>query len=94
MTHHLMATPTFASGMALAGIAFGLVYFTALRRSVDLYCAGGSGLGLAALTIGRLGAAALLLGLPAALGAVPLLAAFLGFLIARVVALRTARRAG
>ena len=94
MSHHLLATLALASGMALAGIAFGLAYFTALRSSVDLYCAGGSRLGLTALMVGRIGAAALLLGLPVALGALPLLAAFVGFLIARVMALRMARRDG
>lgn len=89
MSHHLLVTIAIAAGMVLPGIAFGVVYFTALRRSVSLYCAGGSRLGLVALTLGRLAAAALLLGLAAGLGALPLLAALLGFLIARVMALRT-----
>ena len=93
MSHHVVATLALASGMALAGAVFGLVYFTALRRSVSLYCDGRSRLGPVALTLGRLAAAALLLGLAAGLGLVPLLAAFLGFLVARVIALRSAPRA-
>lgn len=92
MSHHLLATLAFASGTALAGVAFGIVYFTALRRTVDLYCTGRSPLGLMALTLARIAAAALIFALPAALGAVPLLAAFLGFLVARVIALRSVAR--
>ena len=44
-----------------------------------------------ALTSGRIGAAVVLLGLAAKLGAVALLATFVGFLIARALALRAGR---
>lgn len=94
MSHHLLATLALAGGMALAGVAFGIVYFAALRRSVSLYCAGRGRLGPLALTLGRLAAAALLLGLAAGLGALPLLASLLGFLVTRVVALRAVSKEG
>jgi hypothetical protein len=94
MTRDLLATLALAGGMALAGVAFGIVYFTALRRSVSLYCEGRGRLGPVALTLGRLAAAALLLGLAAGLGAVPLLASFLGFFAARVIALRAISKKG
>ena len=81
-----------ASAMALVGAAFGLVYFAVLDRTVVLLAAGRGWLGPAALTFGRIGAATILLSLIARLGAAPLLAAFLGFLAARAVALRVMRR--
>lgn len=84
--------PLLALAMALAGAAFGLVYFAALDRTVVLLAAGRGWLGPAALTFGRIGAATILLALIARLGAAPLLAAFLGFLAARAVALRAVRR--
>jgi hypothetical protein len=84
---HMLALAT-----ALAGAAFGFVYFAALNRTVALVAAGRGWLRPAALTFGRIGAATLLLALIARLGAAPLLAAFLGFLAARAVALRAVRR--
>lgn len=83
-----------AAMMAFAGIAFGLVYFAALRRTIALFTAGRGWLGLLAGTLGRIGAAVVFLAVAAKLGAAPLLAAFLGFLLARGVALRARRRAG
>ncbi len=94
MTHEaLLSTPSLAIAMALTGFAFGLVYFAALRRTATLIVAGSRVFALA-LTLGRIGAAILFLGLAAKLGAASLLAAFLGFLLARMVALRAARSAG
>jgi hypothetical protein len=93
-----MIHATFASiamlvlATASAGAAFGLVYFAALDRTVVLLAAGRGWLGPAALTFGRIAAATLFLALIARLGAAPLLAAFLGFLAARAVALCAARR--
>jgi len=80
-----------ASGGAAAGLVFGLVHFAVLRRTVDLYGAG-RGLAPAALTLIRIAGAIVFFGLAARLGALPLLSAFLGFLLARVLALRAARR--
>ena len=80
------------SGGAAAGLVFGLVHFAALRRTVELYSAGRVRLAAAALTIGRIAAAIVFFGLAARLGALPLLSAFLGFLLARWLALRAPRR--
>jgi F1-F0 ATPase (N-ATPase) AtpR subunit len=79
---------------AVAGLAFGLVYFAALRRTVVLFAAQRSWIGPVALTVARIAAAVILLGIAARLGAAPLLAAFIGFLLARAVVLHSARRVG
>lgn len=91
----MVATPQVATilAMALAGLAFGLVYFAALRRTITLFSTGRGWLAPVALTLGRLAAMAVLLALAARLGAAPLLAAFAGVLAARFIALRMTRRA-
>lgn len=76
---------------ALIGFALGLAYFAALRRTVTLFAAGRGWLAPVALTLGRLAAAIIVLGLAAKLGATALLAMFVGFLVARAVAVRTGR---
>lgn len=85
-------THSLALGFAAmtAGLAFGLAYFAVLRRTIDLY-GGGSHLVPAVLTLGRVAGAILFLGFAARLGALPLLAVFGGFLLARSLALRAAR---
>jgi N-ATPase, AtpR subunit len=94
MSHEtLLWMPALALTMAVGGFVFGLVYFAALRRTATSFTAGRRLVALA-LTLGRIGAAVLFLGLAAKLGAASLLAAFLGFLLARMVALRAARSAG
>jgi hypothetical protein len=80
--------------MTLAGLIFGLAYFAALKRSVTLLVGGKGWLGPLALTLGRIAAAAGFLFVAAKLGAEPLLGGFVGFLIARTMALRAERRAG
>lgn len=92
----ISATPTIvlALAMALTGLALGLLYFRALRRTADLFASGGDWRGPVLLSLSRLAAAVIVLGLMAKLGAVPLLAGFFGFLAARMMALRAARRAG
>ena len=93
MTTALLASATaIAAAFAIAGFGFGVVYFTALRRTVDLYGAGRGVVVPTALTLFRLAAAILFLGFAARFGALPLLAAFLAFLLARSLALRAARR--
>jgi hypothetical protein len=77
---------------ALAGLVFGLMHFAALRRTVELYNGGRSGLAAAALTLGRIAGTIVYFCLAAKLGALPLLSSFLGFLLARTLALRSARR--
>jgi hypothetical protein len=81
-----------AVAAAFVGLLFGIVYFAVLRRSVELYTGGRSGFAPAALTLGRLAGAIALFSLAAKLGTLPLLLAFLGFLLARWLALRAARR--
>jgi hypothetical protein len=81
--------------MGPAGTAFGLAYFTALRRTVGLYRGNNDGaLAPVAFTLGRIAGAVIFLALAARLGAEPLIGAFLGFLVARAIALRLARRGG
>ncbi len=88
------------SGCALAalagaaGFAFGLAYFAMLGRNVALFLQGGGLAAAAGLTIARLAAAVAAFAIAAKLGVLPLLASLLGFLAARFVALRVARRAG
>jgi hypothetical protein len=80
--------------MAFSGFAFGVFYFAVLERSVTLFASNHRWLGPLAFTLGRMAAAVLFLGLAAKLGALFLLAALLGFLLARAVSLRAARRTG
>ena len=95
MTHtSLIAHPELTVMTALAGLMFGLLYFATLKRSVTLLVDGKGWLGPVALTLGRIAAAVALLVVAAKLGAAPLLAAFIGFLLARALTLRAERRAG
>ena len=80
--------------MAFAGLAFGLVYFAFLRRSVTLLVGGNGWFAPPALALGRIGAAAAFLFMAAKLGAAPLLSTFIGFLMARTLALRAESRSG
>lgn len=80
--------------IALAGVLFGLLYFAALKRSVTLFVRAEGWLRPLTLTLGRIAAAAGFLFIVAKLGAEPLLAAFVGFLMARALTLRLERRAG
>jgi len=82
------------AAMAVAGLALGLAYFAALRRTAMLLGAGGSRLRPLLLTLARIVAAALAFFVAARLGAAPLLAAFLGFLTARELTLSWVRRNG
>jgi hypothetical protein len=78
------------SGGAILGLVFGLLQFAALRRTIELYRAG-CRIAPSALTLARLGGAVVFFGLVARLGAVSLLSAFLGFLLARSAVLRAWR---
>jgi hypothetical protein len=77
-----------------AGFGFGLAYFAALGRNVALYLEGGGLAAATGLTLARLAAAVAAFAFAARLGALPLLATLLGFLVARFVALNARRRAG
>ena len=87
------ATLALAAAAAAAGILLGLAYFACLRRTILLFAAGRGWARPAALTLARIGIAVLVLVIAARAGAVPLLAAFAGFLVARAIALRPARSA-
>jgi hypothetical protein len=63
-----------------------------VRQTAALVSVSGGRVIPAALTLGRFAAAAVVFAVAARDGALPLLAAFLGFLIARGVALHGARR--
>jgi F1-F0 ATPase (N-ATPase) AtpR subunit len=84
----------FALGVAwiVGGLMLGLLYFTELRWSVDLYSASKGRVVPALLTVGRFAAAILFFGFSVRVGALPLLASFLGFLAARGLALHAVRR--
>ena len=87
-----MTGVSFLFAAAFAGVVVGLVHFAALWRSIELYSAGRGQLAAAALTLGRVAGTIVFFGLAARLGALPLLASFFGFLLARTLALRAARR--
>jgi len=75
----------------IAGFGLGRLYFMAVRRTAELYGSAGDWRLPVVLTAGRVLAAAAGFALAAQFGAGPLLAAFLGFLAARRLALRGAR---
>ena len=81
-----------SAGWAVSGLFFGLGYFIVLQRTAGLLVGGRGRLLPVALTLGRIAAAILFLGLAARFGALPLLTAFVGFLLARALALRAAKR--
>lgn len=85
------STLAILAAFSVAGLVFGLAYFAALRRTVDLYRPGGGRVLPLFLTFGRLAGAILFLAFAVQFGALPLLAAFLGFLLARGLALHAAR---
>jgi hypothetical protein len=88
----LSAGIAMAAAFVAAGFAAGWVYFAALRRTVDLYATGQARLVPVVLTLARIAGMIAFLGSAARFGALPLLAGFLGFLAARSLALRAARR--
>ncbi|MGO9006661.1 MAG: ATP synthase subunit I [Beijerinckiaceae bacterium] len=90
----LTATLLITIAMAAAGFVFSLAYFALLRKTAILFAAGRGWSVPLALTLGRFVAVTILLGAAAKLGATSLLAAFAGFLLARALSLRAARRAG
>jgi len=88
-----IALATVATGWAAGGLLLGATYFAVLRRTADLFAAGGSRSLPVALTLGRFAGATLFFAAAVRFGALPLLGAFLGFLISRGLALRGSRRA-
>ena len=81
-----------AAVFAGVGLVFGLAYFAALWRTVALLGAGSSWTGPVVLTLGRITGIVLVLAVAVRFGALPLGAAFVGVSLARLIALRIARR--
>ena len=77
---------------AVAGLVLGMAYFTALRRGVRISLARRAWAPYMALAPARIAAAAAFFALVARWGIPALLCAFAGFLVARQLALRAARR--
>ncbi len=90
----LIAAAGIAVLMAFGGFVMGLLFFAGLWWTIDHIVAGRERFSHLVLTLGRIGAAAICLAFAGVVGAVPLLASFLGFLLARNLAMHTARRAG
>ena len=78
--------------LAVAGFALGVVYFASLRRGVHLAIARQAWLPCMAWGFLRIAAATLFFTFPVHWGLPAPLAAFAGFLAARTLALRGARR--
>jgi len=93
MKASLLATgPALAVLFAVAGLVFGAAYFAALRLTVDDFVSGRYRPVSAILTLTRFAGAIVLFGFAVQFGVLPLFAAFLGFLGARMLALGAARR--
>ncbi len=90
----VLASIPFWLAMAVAGTAFGLVYFAALRKTSVLLATGSGWTVPLAFTASRIGGAILFFALAARLGALPLIGTFAGFLAARAGAIRLVRRRG
>jgi F1F0 ATPase subunit 2 len=84
----------FAWIAAPTGLLTGLLYFRALHRTVALVAWTRGGVRPAILTLARFAGAIAVLTLLARPGAASLLAGFAGFLLARVIALRSLPRTG
>ena len=91
--HSIGVDPGLAVLFAAGGLAFGWGYFAALRRGIDAYAARGSIFRSLLWMLARLAAAAIFFAFAVRWGAWPLVAAFLGFLAARQIAVRAARGA-
>jgi hypothetical protein len=81
-----------AAGFVAAGFVLGLGYFASLRRGLRLAVTRGAWLPYWLLAIARIVAAALFFSFAVRRGVPALLAMFAGFLIARHLAVRAARR--
>jgi len=93
MMHSIGVDSGLAVLFAAGGLAFGRGYFAALQRGIDAYAAQGAVVKSLLWMLARLAAAALFFVFAVRWGAWPLVAAFLGFLAARQIAVRPARRA-
>jgi N-ATPase, AtpR subunit len=81
-----------AAVFAVLGIALGTAYFASLRRGLRIPAAGHAGLQYLSWAAARIAAAGLFFAFAVRWGLPAILAAFAGFLLARQVAVRAARR--
>jgi len=88
-----ITTVAIALAVAAGSMALGLVYFYALGRTVDALLGERHAAKIIGLSLLRIGGAIALLTLLAQFGPVMLLSGFAGFLGARLIATRQARRA-
>lgn len=93
ITHDLIASlrPALLL-LAIAGLVLGMAYFASLRHGVHLSIASHAWLPYMLWAMARIAAAALFFTFAVRWGVVALIAAFSGFLIARQLAVRGARR--
>lgn len=91
MMHSSMNTALLLSAAFTCGLGFGWGYFVALRRWVRRYGLPGGRVRGSVAALARLAAAAVFFTAAARWGALALLASFLGFLVARLLALRAVR---
>jgi len=95
---HELASPLaelmLASISAIGGFVLGLAYFASLRRGVAMLISGDGWWRAMVATLLRIGVAAAGFVLAAMFGAAALLGALAGFLLARGLSVRAARRAG
>jgi len=75
-----------------AGAAFGLIYFSALRRSISLLANGARWQMVVLLSLLRVGLAVAAFLLLARFGAIPVICGAAGFLLARTILIRKAQR--
>jgi len=75
-----------------AGALLGLSYFGLLMRSVEALVSGGGWRAALGMSLARLAGAGVVLAIAARFGATSLLSVFVGFLAARTLVLRRARK--
>lgn len=96
----MITSATFADAVVVAlvtmalGLVVGLAYFRALRLTADLFAHGRGRILPLGLTLIRFAGLIAILLLAAKLGAAALIASFVGFLLARTIAVRSASEAG
>ena len=88
IAHDVAAVAVFTA----AGLVLGSAYFATLRRGVQIAVARHAWMPCMLLALARVGAAALFFIFAVRWGAAALMAAFAGFLLARQLAVRAARR--
>lgn len=92
ITHDTILTLWLDAALLVAGFALGTGYFASLRHGLELSVARRACSPYMLLALARLAAAALFFTFAVRWGLPPLLAAFVGFLAARQLALHSARK--